>query len=272
MPCRYDFSAFGRKDSLVCNAVSPSMTVSGNSKRSPAVRRSWRRWSALCPARRLEALIQPHYPVADKGRQPYRLSVILQIHFLQHCYGYSDLAIKDALHDIPTLRRYAGLAAGKSRLPDETTIFNFRHLLEAHQLAESLFHEVVCLLTDPGLILREGTIVDATLIAAPPSTKNKLRHRDPEMTSNKNGNQRQFAMKAHIGADTAHGLVHMRRSRPKFNTILKIRNRITASKSAPIHAGDMEIKPGESCAPSTPMVTSTHNYLPVLQPTNPNQH
>jgi IS5 family transposase len=116
--------------------------------------------------------------------------------------------MEEALHDIPLLRRFAGLDAGVSRMPDETTILNFRHLLEAHQLAESLFQEVVSILTEQGLILREGTIVDATLVAAAPSTKNKDRRRDPEMTSSKKGNQWHFGMKAHIGVDTAHGLVH----------------------------------------------------------------
>lgn len=160
------------------------------------------------PWRRLEGLIEPHYPTAGNGRKPYPLGVMLRIHLLQHWYGYSDLAMEDALHDIPAVRRFAGLDAGESRMPDETTILNFRHLLEAHHLAESLFAEVVALLTEQGLILREGTIVDATLIAAPASTKNRDRERDPEMTSSKKGNQWHFGMKAHIGVDTAHGLVH----------------------------------------------------------------
>jgi transposase, IS5 family len=162
----------------------------------------------VVPWQRLEALIAPHYPTAGNGRRPYPLGTMLRIHFLQHWYGYSDPAMEDALHDIPLLRRFAGLDAGVSRLPDETTILHFRHLLEQHQLAESLFQEVVSLLTDRGLILREGTIVDATLIAAAPSTKNEARKRDPEMTSSKKGNQWHFGLKAHIGVDTAHGLVH----------------------------------------------------------------
>jgi IS5 family transposase len=162
----------------------------------------------VVPWQRLEALIEPHYPTAGNGRKPYPLSVMLRVHCLQHWYGYSDPGMEEALHDIPALRRFAGLDAGVSRLPDETTILNFRHLLEAHQLAESLFQDVVSLLTEQGLILREGTIVDATLIAAPPSTKNRERQRDPEMTSSKKGNQWHFGLKAHIGVDTAHGLVH----------------------------------------------------------------
>ena len=158
--------------------------------------------------RRLEALIAPHYPVAGRGRRPYPLGVMLRVHFLQHWYGYSDPAMVEALHDIPVLRRFAGLDAGISRLPDETTILNFRHLLEAHELAQAMFQEVVHLLAEQGLILREGTIVDATLIAAPPSTKNRAHQRDPEMTSSKTANQWHFGMKAPVGVDTAHGLVH----------------------------------------------------------------
>ena len=162
----------------------------------------------VVPWQRLEALIERHYPVAGRGRRPYPLGVMLRVHFLQHWYGYSDPAMEEALHDIPVLRRFAGLDAGTSRLPDETTILNFRHLLEAHELARTMFQEVVHLLAEQGLILREGTIVDATLIAAPPSTKNRARQRDPEMTSSKKANQWHFGMKAHIGVDTAHGLVH----------------------------------------------------------------
>ena len=137
----------------------------------------------VVPWARLEALIEPHYPVAGNGRKPYPLSTMLRIHFLQHWYGYSDPGMEEALHDIPVLRRFARLDAGTSRMPDETTILNFRHLLEAHQLAESLFQEVVSLLTERGLILREGTIVDATLIAAPPSTKNEGRKRNTSSTA-----------------------------------------------------------------------------------------
>jgi IS5 family transposase len=162
----------------------------------------------VVPWQRQETLIEPHYPTAGNGWKPYPLGVMLRIHFLQHWYGYSDPGMEEALHDIPVLRRFAGLDAGTSRMPDETTILNFRHLPEAHQLAESVFQEVVSLLTDQGLILREGTIVDATLIAAPPSTKNEARQRDPEMTSSKKADQWHFGMKAHIGVDTAHGLVH----------------------------------------------------------------
>jgi IS5 family transposase len=162
----------------------------------------------VVPWQRLEALIEPHYPSSGRGRRPYPLNTMLRIHFLQHWYNYSDPAMEEALHEIPVLRRFAGLDAGESRMPDETTILHFRHLLERHQLAESLFQDVVSMLAERGMILRQGTIVDATLIAAPPSTKNDARKRDPDMTSSKKGNQWHFGMKAHIGVDTAHGLVH----------------------------------------------------------------
>lgn len=160
------------------------------------------------PWERFFAVIKPVYPVAGNGRRPYPLEAMLRIHLMQQWFGYSDSAMEDALHETPLLRRFAGLDSGSDCMPDETTILNFRHLLEKHQLAESLFGEVVALLTERGFILRHGTIVDATLIAAPPSTKNRDRKRDPEMTSSKKGNAWYFGMKAHIGVDTAHGLIH----------------------------------------------------------------
>jgi transposase, IS5 family len=162
----------------------------------------------VMPWKRLEARIAPVYPVAGNGRRPYPLATMLRIHVMQQWFGYSDPAMEDALHETPLLRKFAGLDAGVTGMPDETTILNFRHWLEEHQLAEALFGEVLSLLTERGLILRQGTIVDATLIAAPPSTKNRDRKRDPDMTSSKKGNDWHFGMKAHIGADTAHGLVH----------------------------------------------------------------
>lgn len=162
----------------------------------------------VVPWQRFEALIEPHYPKPGNGRRPYPLSSMLRIHLMQHWFGYSDPAMEEALHDIALLRRFAGLDAGESGMPDETTILHFRHLLEAHELAGVLFQEVVVLLNHRGLILRQGSIVDATLVAAPPSTKNAMHQRDPEMSSSKKGNQWHFGMKAHIGVDLAHGLVH----------------------------------------------------------------
>lgn len=163
---------------------------------------------AAVPWERFEALICPHYPAAGKGRRPYALAVMLRIHFLQQWFGYSDPAMEEALWDMPLLRRFAGLDLGTESIPDETTILNFRHLLERHSLGKALFDGTAALLAQRGLMLREGTTVDATLIAAPPSTKNRGRKRDPGMSQTKKGNQWYFGMKAHIGVDSHSGLVH----------------------------------------------------------------
>ncbi|MFP5403590.1 MAG: IS5 family transposase, partial [Gammaproteobacteria bacterium] len=162
----------------------------------------------VVPWTRLLAVIDPVYPKAGNGRRPYELPVMLRIHFMQQWFNYSDAAMEEALHDIPLLRRFAGLDAGTDTLPDETTILNFRHLLQTHRLSARLFAEVNALLAEKGLLLREGTTVDATLIAAPPSTKNQDGQRDPEMSQTKKGNQWYFGMKAHIGVDDSSGLVH----------------------------------------------------------------
>ena len=163
---------------------------------------------AVVPWSRLEGLIEPHYPRAGNGRPPKPLSAMLRIHFMQQWFGYSDPAMEEALHDIPLLRQFAGLDAFEDAMPDETTILNFRHLLEKHNLAVAIFAEVNGLLSEKGLTMRKGSIVDATLIAAPSSTKNEKRERDPEMSQTKKGNQWHFGMKAHIGVDAQSGLVH----------------------------------------------------------------
>ncbi len=163
---------------------------------------------SVVPWTRLEGVIEPHYPRAGNGRQPYALSTMLRIHFMQQWFGYSDAAMEEALHEVPLLRRFAGLDAGNDTMPDETTILNFRHLLERHDLADKIFAEVNVMLSEKGLLLREGTTVDATLIAAPPSTKNRDGKRDPAMTQTRKGNQWYFGMKAHIGVDDQSGLVH----------------------------------------------------------------
>jgi IS5 family transposase len=157
---------------------------------------------------RFEALIRPHYPVAGNGRRPYPLSAMLRIHFMQQWFGYSDPAMEEALWEIPLLRRFAGIELGTQTIPDETTLLNFRHLLERASLGKALFDETAAILSERGLMLREGTSVDATLIAASPSTKNRERKRDPEMSQTKKGNQWYFGMKVHIGVDSHSGLVH----------------------------------------------------------------
>lgn len=159
-------------------------------------------WAALL------ALIEPHYPKrGGPGRQPYALATMLRIHFLQQWYALSDPAMEEALYDTPVMRRFARLS-GLDNLPDETTILNFRRLLETHGLAEQMFERVNAHLARKGQSLRAGTIVDATIIAAPSSTKNQDGERDPEMHQTKKGNQWHFGMKAHIGVDEESGLVH----------------------------------------------------------------
>ncbi|WP_144421969.1 IS5 family transposase [Xanthomonas campestris] len=162
----------------------------------------------VVPWQQLLGLVAPHYPVSGRpGRQPYALATMLRIHLLQQWYALSDPAMEEALHEIPTLRRFAQLG-GLDNVPDETTILNFRRLLETHGLAARMLEAVNAHLARKGQSLRSGTIVDATLIAAPGSTKNADHARDPEMHQTKKGNQWYFGMKAHIGVDEFSGLVH----------------------------------------------------------------
>ncbi|MFZ5463597.1 MAG: IS5 family transposase [Pseudomonadota bacterium] len=162
----------------------------------------------VVPWKALLALIEPHYPQSGRpGRQPYPLATMLRIHFLQQWYALSDPAMEEALVDTPVMRRFAQLG-GLDDIPDETTILNFRRLLETHGLAEKLFAQVNAHLQRKGLSLRSGTIVDATIINAPSSTKNADGERDPEMHQTRKGNQWYFGMKAHIGVDDVSGLVH----------------------------------------------------------------
>lgn len=159
-------------------------------------------WTALL------ALIEPHYPKAGRpGRQPYALETMLRIHLQQQWYALSDPAMEEALHDTPVMRRFARLG-GLDAVPDETTILNFRRLLETHGLAGRMLEAVNAHLARKGQSLRAGTIVDATLIAAPSSTKNADKARDPQMHQAKKGKQWYFGMKAHIGVDEFSGLVH----------------------------------------------------------------
>lgn len=164
----------------------------------------------VVPWARLLALIEPHYPKvgAKGGRPPKPLETMLRIHFMQQWFVLSDPAMEDALNDMPVMRAFAGLDAGVDAIPDETTILNFRHLLEARGLAEALFAEINGLLAERSLLLRQGTLVDTMLIAAPSSTKNRECKRDREMSQTKKGSQRYFGIKAHIGVDADSGLVH----------------------------------------------------------------
>ena len=166
--------------------------------------------AAVVPWGALEGVIEPHYPKIGLkgGRRPFPVGVMLRIYCLQQWYTLSDPGAEEALYDIQSMRAFCGLELGRDAIPDETTILNFRHLLERHDLTKAVFAAVAAHLEARGEMLRGGTIVDATLIAASPSTKNEAGRRDPEMTSSKKGNQWYFGMKAHIGVDVESGLVH----------------------------------------------------------------
>jgi transposase, IS5 family len=163
---------------------------------------------AVVPWGRLTALIAPHYPKGKGGRPPMPLERMLRVYFMQQWFNLSDPQAEDALYDMESMRRFAGIELAEDALPDETTILNFRHLLEKHQLTEKMFAEVRQLLEEKKLLLKSGTIVDATIISAPTSTKNATNSRDPEMRQGKkNKREWQFGMKVHIGA-SKQGLVH----------------------------------------------------------------
>ena len=166
-----------------------------------------KRIDSLIPWQRLEERIRPHYFNAERGRRPYPLSVMLRVHIVQLCYNVSDPGMEDLLYEAESVRRFAGLRLSEP-IPDESTILHFRHLLEERHLGQGLFAEINEHLAAQGLRLREGTIVDATIIEAPPSTKNRTGQRDPEMRQVKKGNQYHFGMKLHIGVDSETGLVH----------------------------------------------------------------
>ncbi len=159
-------------------------------------------WSSLC------SVIEPHYPKAGKGRPPVGLERMLRMYFVQHWFNLADEACEDALLDSPALRRFVGIDLGRERLPDATTLLKFRRLLEDNKLGEALFAMVGEVLQASGLKVGTGTIVDATIIAAPSSTKNASRTRDPEMHQTKKGNQWHHGMKLHIGVDKDTGLTH----------------------------------------------------------------
>ena len=162
----------------------------------------------VVPWSRLVDRLRPFYPKGERGRPPVGLERMLRIHFLQQWYGLADGAMEDALYDSQALRGFAGIDLTVAAVPDETTILNFRHWLEQHELSQAMFAEVSAMLQERGLLMRQGTIVDATIIAAAPSTKNKSKTRDPEMHQTRKGNQWYFGMKAHIGVDVASGVVH----------------------------------------------------------------
>jgi IS5 family transposase len=163
--------------------------------------------NAVIPWERVLSLIEPHYPKAGNGTQPLPMERMLRIYFMQNWFNLSDPGAEDALYDSESMRRFAGIELAEDTIPDESTILRFRHLLERHQLTEAIFAEVRSLLEEKRLLLKSGTIVDATIIAAPPSTKNAEQARDPEMRQTRKGQQWHFGMKAHVGTDKR-GIVH----------------------------------------------------------------
>ena len=166
------------------------------------------RMESLMPWAEFCVLIEPHYPKVGNGRPPVGLERMLRMYCIANWFNLSDLACEDALYDVPVFREFCHIDLGRERVPDATTLLHFRHLLEANHLGAALFAKVGELLLANGMKLSGGTIVDATLIAAPPSTKNRDKTRDPEMHQAKKGNEWHFGMKLHIGTDSKTGLVH----------------------------------------------------------------
>jgi transposase, IS5 family len=162
---------------------------------------------AVIPWAKLVALIEPYYPKAGSGRPPLPLERMLRVYFMQQWFNLSDPQAEDSLYDSESMRRFAGVELAEDKVPDESTILRFRHLLEEHQLTLAIFIEVRGLLEDKGLLLKSGTIVDATIIAAPSSTKNAQGERDPQMHQTRKGKHWHFGMKVHVGT-TKQGLVH----------------------------------------------------------------
>ncbi len=184
-----------------------SLTYEGMKKRTKR-EKFLNEMEQVVPWERLEQLIEPHYPRVGKGRPPRGLKVMLRIYCLQQWYGLSDPGVEEALYDMESMRRFVGLELGEDAIPDETTILNFRHLLEEYNLTGAVFESVKAYLGEQGLLLSGGSIVDATIVHAPSSTKNQRKERDPEMSSTKKGNSWYFGMKAHISVDANSGLVH----------------------------------------------------------------
>jgi IS5 family transposase len=163
---------------------------------------------AVMPWAELLALVAPYYSTGETGRKPVGLEIMLRVYFLQQWFALSDPAAEDALYESAVLRRFAGIDLGRAPAPDETTILNFRHLLEEHELCGQMLDAVNHYLESCGIRISTGTIVDATIIHAPSSTKNEKKQRDPQMHQTRKGNQWYFGMKAHIGVDSKEGIVH----------------------------------------------------------------
>lgn len=162
----------------------------------------------LVPWSRLVAVVEPYYPTGERGRPPIGLERMLRLYCLAHWYNLSDPGLEEALYDIEAMRRFVGIDLGREPAPDETTICKFRHLLETHELGAAIFAEIHAHLADQGIQVSGGTMVDATIIDAPSSTKNEAGGRDPEMHQTRKGNQWYFGMKGHFGVDSRTKLIH----------------------------------------------------------------
>jgi transposase, IS5 family len=189
----------------------------------------------VVPWKSLLSLIEPCYPIAGRGRHPYPLETMLRVHLMQNWFGLSDPAMEEALYEITPMRAFAALTLTKA-IPDETTILNFRHLLEANDLAPEILRRVNAYLSRKGLLLKRGSIVDATIIAAPSSTKNAEGERDPEMHQTKKGNQWHFGMKAHIGVDADSGLVHTVTTTPANEADVEVVDALLHGREEVVHA------------------------------------
>ena len=161
----------------------------------------------MVPWSRLVGLIKPHYPKGKRGRPPMGIEKMLRVYFLQQWYGLADEALEDAIYDSQAMRLFVGIDLSQEGVPDATTLLKFRHLLERHDLTRDIFEEITTMLSEQKCLMKEGTIVDATIIASPSSTKNQSRQRDPQMHQTKKGNQWHFGMKAHVAVDAQSGLV-----------------------------------------------------------------
>ena len=190
------------------NTLSFASLAYDNKKKKTKREKFLQEMDRVIPWKDLVQIIEGYYPKAGNGRQPMPLEMMLRIYFMQQWYALSDPAMEDGLYDSESMRRFAGIDIAADVIPDETTILHFRHLLERHKLTRKIFDKMQRYLTEKGLLLREGTIVDATIINAPSSTKNHDNTRDKEMKQTKKGNQWYFGMKAHVGTDTNTGLAH----------------------------------------------------------------
>jgi len=188
--------------------ISFSAAEFANKKKVTGREKFLARMEEVVPWGKLTAVIEPFYPKGERGRPPIGLERMLRVYFLQQWFSLADEALEDAIYDSQAMRGFTGIDLGSEGVPDATTLLKFRHLLERNNLCQSLFGAINADLQARGLLLRAGTLVDATLIAAPSSTKNKKKKRDPEMHQTRKGNQWYFGLKAHVGVDRDSKLVH----------------------------------------------------------------